>query len=578
MARNKVKILSSLVVFVAVIIWLHYNIVEMHTIDLQKKSTQRIELYQNSLHNELTRFNFLPFVIARDKQLIDWSFKRLEKANIALEKIKKASGANEVYIMDDSGKTLSASNWREDSSFVDKNFMFRPYFKEAMAGKNGQFFGIGTTSKKPGFYISTGVKENNKIVAVTVAKVDLSVLENIWVNAGENIFVTNADDIIILSSKKEWKYQTLGPPLKESRLEDIKTKKQFSNQIIKPLSGNVQTPEGELYIDNIGYLHQQEKIKDSDWVVHYLTPSSDVRGLVLSSWIKIGLIMLMVTTFALIAWSFQSREKLKSSLKESAKLIELNDLLKAEINQRKEIEKELRVAQKNIKRASKLAAMGELSASIVHELGQPLSAMKTYIASAQLPSRDDKELKGYEYTILPKLDALVERMSKISQQLKFFSNDNKKELTKIDIRDAIKGALIVVSPALEKDNVALLLEFKDQPYIIEADQTRIEQVFINLINNARVAVEHANIKQITITIGIQEQTFIIDVKDTGEGIMEDALNTLFDPFYTNRSSGTGLGLGLTICANIVHEFNGTITAYNNDNVGSTFSVTLPICT
>ena len=122
---SKIIIGFILVTALSIGAWSYYDIINAHTNNLKDKAAERIGLYQNSLYNELTRFSFLPFVIARDRQLINWSSQQSTQANLALEDIKRAPGANEVYIMDATGKTLSASNWRSKTSFVNKNFCFR---------------------------------------------------------------------------------------------------------------------------------------------------------------------------------------------------------------------------------------------------------------------------------------------------------------------------------------------------------------------------------------------------------------------------------------------------------------------
>ncbi len=108
---KSVKI-SVIGIFVSLSIgfFVYHDTINSHTNDLKLRAIERIGLYQNSLHNELTRFNFLPFIVARDKQLINWSLQKSDLANVALENIKQASGANELYVMDKSGTTLSASN------------------------------------------------------------------------------------------------------------------------------------------------------------------------------------------------------------------------------------------------------------------------------------------------------------------------------------------------------------------------------------------------------------------------------------------------------------------------------------
>ena len=572
--NKKVLVISAIFCLIA-IYFLHLSIESIHTEEFQNKSKQRIDLYQNALRNELTRFNFLPFVIARDEQLINWSFKQSDQANIALESIKKASGANVLYIMDASGKTLSSSNWKSKTSFVNRTFAFRPYFKEALKGNNGQFFGIGTTSKKPGFYISTGVRNQEKVIAVTVAKVDLSVLENIWINAGENIFITNRDGVVILSSKKQWKYRTLRP-LEESQIENIKAQKQFANIPLVQLLDNQFNTQKQLSIGGNKYLHQEVDIKSPDWKIHYLIPTARVDALVIQSWTRIGLIIFGIMIVLLMLWLFQSRNKLKTSLKESAELRELNDLLNTEIEHRQRVEDELLVAQKDIKRSSKLAAMGQISASIIHELGQPLAAMKTYIAGAIIYiNKNGRDIQDKE--VFDKLDSLVERMSRISEQLKFFSHSVEKDTSNIDVRKALDGALLVVGPTIEEHNIELIFDFEDKPYIINAGQIRMEQVFTNLISNAIAALEKSKNKRITVHMEIiNNNQLVIKIEDTGKGISEEILHMLFDPFYTTKPSGVGLGLGLSISTNIIHEFHGSLTALNNTNEGASFIITMPI--
>ncbi len=399
-------------------------------------------------------------------------------------------------------------------------------------------------------------------------------LENIWIEAGENIFVTNQDGVVILSSKQPWKYRTLSS-LEAAQLKDIQTKRQFSDQTLRPLADNTPSAQAQLNIDQVGYVHQSAPIPGTNWAMHYLTPMAQINHLTLGTWAKVGLGLLTMVSLVLLLWLLKSSTQLKSSRQESAQLRELNTLLETEIEHRHQVEKELRVAQKNIERASKLAAMGQLSASIIHELGQPLAAMKTYIAGAQLSQNTDKNPADHT-SVLPKLDALVDRMSKISQQLQFFAHDGGAALSNVDVREALNGALMIISPALKQDQIDLQLDFEDRPYWVKADQIRIEQVLVNLLSNARAAVEHSEVKQIRIHIDTQDQQLIIKVSDTGEGISEEMLQILFDPFYTTKPSGVGLGLGLTISHNIVRELNGTLSASNNKDSGSTFIITLPL--
>ena len=446
-----------------------------------------------------------------------------------------------------------------------------------MAGVNGYFFGIGATTRLPGFFISTPVRDKDNIVAVATTKIDLRPIEKTWTDAGEVIVVTNGDGVVILSSLNEWKYRAL-LPLNTQQLQRIDNQKQFADLAIRSLSDNLQVPDDEMEINGISYLHQSVEINDVNWRMHYLTPTSDVTQLAIITWAKIGSITLgLIATFLLLRL-FQSRWRLAISQNESEELRELNKTLRTEITHRQKAEDMLLVAQQGIKRSSKLAAMGQLSASIIHELGQPLSAMKTYIASSQLPNEQNQIDIDHMQSILPKLEGLVDRMAEISQQLKFFTRSGENELSLIDIRHTLNQALTITQSDLEEENVEIEVLCEDVTYLVMAGQVRMEQVFINLINNARVAMTHCKTKKITVRIDVKEEEgqVIVKVKDIGEGMSKDTLHALFDPFYTTKPSGVSLGLGLTISTNIIHEFHGSLTAMNNTGKGACFIITLPM--
>ena len=588
------------VVFVCAVIsiyWVHYSVVEHHTNNLRLKASESLRIYQNNLNNELTRFSFLPYVVARDEQLIKWSFNEPSKANEALENIVKASGTTHLYILDTKGTTLASSNWRSDVSFVGKNYGFRPYFLDAMSGNNGYFFGIGTTSKLPGFFISTPVRNGENTIAVAVTKIDLSTIEKSWKDSGETIFVTNEDGVVVLSSESEWKYHAL-LPLSQLQKEKIKKQKQFAGLKLDLLTGQPQKNINNIDIDGTPFLYETVSIDSANWKIHYLLPKTNITQLTIITWAKTGSIAMGLIAFLLLLRLIQSRWRLKISRQESIDLRKLNDQLTIEIAQRHEIEKELLIAQKDIKRTSKLAAMGQLSASIIHELGQPLSAMKNYIASAQLPPKKGETSANNEKSILPKLDALVIRMTKISKQLKFFMRINERELQIFDIKDSLHKALELLSSDLKKDGIKLTTNYEEKSFMVRAGKVRMEQVFTNLINNARFALHESEKKLITINIETADNEALafnllttteawkspvkkilkVIIKDTGKGMSEDTLQALFDPFYTTKPSGISLGLGLTISSNIIHEFNGTLTAMNNPDQGASFIITLPLST
>ncbi len=364
------------------------------------------------------------------------------------------------------------------------------------------------------------------------------------------------------------------------------------------LTGQPQKNINNIDINGTPFLYETVSIDSANWKIHYLLPKTNITQLTIITWAKTGSIAMGLIAVLLLLRLVQSRWRLKISQQESLDLRKLNDQLTIEIAQRQETEKKLLIAQKDIKRTSKLAAMGQLSASIIHELGQPLSAMKNYIASAQLPPKKGETSANNEKSILPKLDALVVRMTKISKQLKFFMRSNERELQIFDIKDSLHEALELLSSDLKKDGIKLTTNYEDKPFMVRAGKVRMEQVFTNLINNARFALDESEKKLITINFETADNDALafntltttealkspakkilkVKIKDTGKGMSEDTLQALFDPFYTTKPTGIGLGLGLTISSNIIHEFNGTLTAMNNSGQGACFIITLPLST
>ncbi len=130
-----------------------------------------------------------------------------DSANRLLKRLRHETGADVIYLMEPGGDTLAASNWDDADSFVGRNFAFRPYFRQALAGRLGRFFGLGTTSGKRGYYFASAVREGNRIIGVVVVKIDLDHTEMLWGNTPAQLLVTDHYGVVILTSKPEWRFR-----------------------------------------------------------------------------------------------------------------------------------------------------------------------------------------------------------------------------------------------------------------------------------------------------------------------------------------------------------------------------------
>ena len=256
---------------------------------------------------------------------------------------------------------------------------------------------------------------------------------------------------------------------------------------------------------------------------------------------------------------------------ESDDLRQLNIRLQREISERQKVEKSLQVAEQTLAQSSKLAALGEMSAAVSHELNQPLAAMKTYLAGAKLllqRKRPDEALSSFQ-----RIDDLIGRMSAITQQLKSYARKGGEDFVPVDVRTALNSALAIMEPQLKSRQISLTKNLPRVAIMILGDQLRLEQVFVNLLRNALDATCSVEMPEIEILL-VGGEAVNLTVRDNGEGISD--LDELFEPFFTTKKPGDGVGLGLAISSGIVTDLGGRLVARNSEAGGAVFELILPI--
>jgi two-component system C4-dicarboxylate transport sensor histidine kinase DctB len=282
-----------------------------------------------------------------------------------------------------------------------------------------------------------------------------------------------------------------------------------------------------------------------------------------------GFAILAALTFYMLsrrAWS-QSQ----SFQRESAELRLLNARLSREIAEREKVQKNLEVAELTLAQSSKLAALGEMSAAVSHELNQPLAAMKTYLAGARLllqRKRPDEALSSFQ-----RIDDLIERMGAITRQLKSYARKGGEAFEPVDLRACLSSALAMMEPQLKQRVVHITRTLPRQPVRVMADRIRLEQVIINLLRNALDATKDVAQPKIDLLLTAGEVA-TLSVRDNGHGIGE--IGSIFEPFYTTKKPGEGVGLGLAISSGIVTDLGGRLTAHNAESGGAVFEVQLPV--
>ncbi|NVK19774.1 MAG: sensor histidine kinase [Methylocystaceae bacterium] len=530
----------------------------------------RLALYKSTLESEIERVSYFPYVLSKDAHVIAGTLRKDRQAlNERLAEFARRSQLDAIYLMNTDGVTIATSNYNEKNSYLHSNYSFRPYFKEAMKGQVGEFYGIGVTTSLPGLFISAPVyAPNGEIAGVIAMKLNLRRLEEAWMKAGENVLLSNADGIVLLSSNPQWRYKELYdiPP---ARRDEIKAVRQFDKIQLMKLNWS-RTSEDQATVNEVPYLMVKQDLPARQWTLHFFASE---RSIQVQAW-SLLITLIVIGSLIFAAWQVKKTRSIGAALRESqadsADLREANRLLAVEIEDRKQAERRLQRTQDELSRTSRLAALGQLSVSVTHELGQPIAAMKNYLTAAEISQHPPKA------SLITQMSALVTRMENITKQLRFFSRPGSKEFEPVNLQDVLKGSEELLAVNLKAANVQYECHCPDQAVIVRGNRLRLEQVLTNLMRNAIDAMADEGVPVLTVTISAEKDQGVVRISDCGPGIGQSTIRDLEEPFYTTRASGEGMGLGLAISTEIIKEHGGTIHAENRQPKGAAFIIEVPL--
>jgi two-component system C4-dicarboxylate transport sensor histidine kinase DctB len=253
-----------------------------------------------------------------------------------------------------------------------------------------------------------------------------------------------------------------------------------------------------------------------------------------------------------------------------------NARLRAEVEERRTAEHQLRRTQAELVQAGKLAALGQMSAALSHEFNQPLAAVKSYADNAGT-FLDRGRIEEARDNV-GRISAMADRMAAISKHLRNFARRPQEKIGPVPLGAAIADALDLMQARIGKAGADVVYSSATPEVWVLGGRVRLQQVIVNLIGNALDAMGERAQKVVEIDVvtdGTEtEGTCRVDVRDYGPGLSEDALAQAFDPFFTTKSPGHGLGLGLSISYNIVRDFDGRLSAANHPDGGAIFTVSL----
>lgn len=558
---------------------------------------QRLRLYSSTIVNALERYSYLPFVLAHDGKvrtlLADQTDPiRLRAVDEWLEAANAAAGSTALYIENLEGTAIAASNWREPDTYVGHRYEFRPFFKDAVANGVGRWFGVGVTTRIPGYFLARAILDGDNPQGVAIVKVDLEQLQREWASGGEKVMVTDIHNIAILTSQPAWKYAVLGTLDAEARA-NLDATQQYADVPLRTVkviqSRDIEKDVHVLTLETEGqrqnYLVQSATIPGESWTIHYLTDMNDIlsgsrNAAIIASfgWITVLLLLLFLRQrFLRIVAQAKARDEVAEALRRARDELEVTVAkrtadLQAEIEERLRTEKELRDAQTELLHTGKMAALGQMSATVAHEISQPLTAIQTYLASARVfAQRGDL---GQVFRNLGLIDDLNQRMVHIASHLKTFSRKGGSRREPVLLAEVAKRALMLIEARAKSEEAVITCDIPPGACVL-GDGIRLEQVIINLFGNALDAVKACAIKRLSMTVEAANGYWVITVSDSGPGIAPEHLDHVFDPFFTTKEVGEGLGIGLSLSESIIRDIGGSMHAEAAPGGGAAFVITLP---
>ncbi|WP_319412047.1 ATP-binding protein [uncultured Cohaesibacter sp.] len=501
----------------------------------------QLDMYKSSLEIEISRYKFLPFVLSQNEKFLDILSGRMTPLDSGyfLQRTKYATNVSTIYVLDRAGTAVAASNWYRPDNYLGMNFSHRPYFQDAMAGRLGQFYGMGLKTMTPGFYLAYGLRSGEDIAGAVVIEINLADLEEVWRAGPDEILVHDVNDNIFLSSNKDWKYKLL------RRGNDVTADREgryLEEEAISLLSMPRCYRVGDLTFyrdDDWGcvfptLMSTEEKIIEYSWTILSLQSTRyfyTSAGLVFV--ISILLYLILVFAYRILKNRFSKRiQKLRNQLVEN----------------------------------SKLAAIGQMATEVAHEFNQPLAAIYMLLDTTRLLLQKQRYPEADENLTL--ISSHIERLTQQMSQMKSFASRHRVPQGDADIVAVANSSIKLFRVTLRKQDIKLTFRTNAPEIHVPCNEIGLEQIFSNLISNALEAMAHQKVRMLDISIERDAGNVRVTVRDNGPGIPD--LARIFDSFFSTKQRGTGLGLA--IVNGIVEHSGGSISARNHPERGAEFTL------
>ncbi|KQV60515.1 hypothetical protein ASC95_03430 [Pelomonas sp. Root1217] len=553
---------------------------------------RHLRFVAHELTGALDKYEAVPQVLARHPALAGLLAEPASKTqqaavNALLEGVAHDAAAAAIFLIDARGLTLASSNWREPQTFVGQNYAYRPYFRDAMASGGGHFYARGSTTGTPGYFIAHRLA--GATAGVVVLKVSLDEMEANWARSAGELMLADARGVVFLASRPEWKYRTL-QPLSDATRKELHDTQQYGDLPLPALAREPSRTSTELRIERIATaakklraLVTEQSVQGRGWTLLSFTEIRGAEQIATGrAWAAaLGWVSLLLTLAYLQLRRRRARERLAAQGELRAaydsletRIAERTRELQARVDELHRTEQTLRATQDDLVQAGKLAVLGQMAASITHEINQPLAALRALNDNARVFL--ERGMQADAETNLQSIDSLTQRIAAIVGQLKGFARRDELRVQPVVVAEAFQAAVALVSAEARRQRVRLDCLPVPEGLAVLGQQVRIEQVLVNLLRNGIDASAEKGGGTVTLQAEVDASQALLRVSDDGPGLSDDVQARLFEPFFTTKRRGDGLGLGLSISASIANALGGSLQGGNRPEGGAQFILRLPI--
>lgn len=474
------------------------------------------------------------------------------------------TGAILAFYADVEGRVLASSEPQ-----VPRSLTAQPWFARATRGALGASYGLDPQSGARIYsHAAPAFGPDGRVRGVLVMVVDLEGIEGAWRGSRPSVFFTTEAGRVIVTNRSEmmfWKLDGVKPVNGQGAPQGLEARMVAGYEIWHQSWSDYVPPRALHLTQNLPVIGMMgEALID-------VRPARQIAAL------QAVVVAALCLGFGAVLWTLGARRRalalantqLEGRVRARTRELEgVNAALRREVVEREDAEDALRRAQADLVQAGKLSALGQMSAGISHELNQPLMAIRQFAENGEAFLNRGKPERAGEN--LSRIADLAARAARIIKNLRAFAQGESEPMTRVDLLAVIGQAVDLTEARLVADGVTLDWQPPAEDIHVRAGEVRLGQVFVNLINNAADAMAGQPVKHLTLRVETGER-LVVQVRDSGPGIADP--EKVFEPFYSTKEVGDGMGLGLSISYGLVQSFGGKIRGANVEG-GAEFAVEL----